>query len=187
MQKPAGYDGAEAKTGTGFENPPAGGYTLKIISAVETRTKTNNEPMLVLEMDIIAGPFKNYYSDLSKRLNKEWYLTHRRVINEKNTGYLKGDIQSIEKSNNGFKYDFNEHALIGRYVGAVLREEEYEKRDGTVGVKLSVGYLCSLDTIKDKSFKLLPLKPLKKDASFNGGYASSDNAPPHSDDDSLPF
>jgi hypothetical protein len=187
MQKPAGYDGTEAKTGAGFESPMGGGYTLKILSAKEVLTRESQEPMLVLKLDIAAGPFKGYYAKLSEKIKKEFYLTHRRVINEKNNGRLKGDIQSIEKSNPGFVFNFNESTLVGKFVGSVLQEEEYQKKDGSTGLGLTVGYLCSLDTIKDKSFKLLPLKPLKKDASFSGGYALSDNAPPHSEDDSLPF
>ena len=89
----------------------------------------------------------------------------------------------IEQSNAGYEWDWNEKGLIGKVVGLVLGEEEYEKSDGSVGVRLYVKEVKTVQEIKDGNFKIPELKVLKNrpSAPVNNGFTEV------ATDDDLPF
>ncbi|MFA5714969.1 MAG: hypothetical protein WC998_04480 [Candidatus Paceibacterota bacterium] len=161
FRKPAGYDDAEAVSG-GFQEPKAGPCVLGIVHA-EVNIK-DGEQQLVLQLDIAAGPFKNYYSKQSKRFDKNRLLRVWQNVEGKGTPYFKGLIKAIEESNEGFTFRFEdgEQVLEKKLVGGNLREEEYMKSDGvTVGTSLRVGYLCSIGSIERGEHKVMLVKKLK--------------------------
>lgn len=160
MKAPSGYDTAEAKTGGDFSQPEAGGYIFRILDVEETTSKAGND-MIVLNMDIAEGEFKNYYAELHKRLDlKNWPLKYYQLVNEDNADYYKGMIQSVAKSNPSFRdeaFTGPEHdigALEKMLVGGVMRMEQYQKKDGTIGDGLKILYLCSVQRIEDGDFQI---------------------------------
>jgi hypothetical protein len=173
MFKPSNYDTEEPKTFSN-ENPVAGPYIAKIISAEETNSKAGNK-MLVLSIDIAEGPFKSFYSDLSNRVTKNCLLKHYRVLSEDNAGYLKGDILAIEHSNEGFKYDFNEKSFEGKFVGINLREEEYKASDGNIKISFKILHLCGVPDVKKGAIKAPKPKLLAMQAQSRE--AGSDDLP----------
>lgn len=181
MQKPQGYDTTEAKQGGGeFPKVPAGAYILGIISAEETKSKKGN-PMLKLRMDIAEGEFYRFYTKLSEKLGKDIYLDYYQLTGGEHLPFFKWAIEMIEKSNVGFKFGFDEKALINKKVGANLYEEEYES-NGEIRTSLKVGYLATIEDVR-KGLELLPKKLL------SGKKISSPETvnPQQSKEDDLPF
>lgn len=159
MYKPSNYDGAEAKQFTGFNSPSPGAYIFIIAGAFEIMSKSQS-PMLVLDLDIAHGEFKGHYEQMSEDLKKNCYLKHRRLLTEEQSEYLKGDIKAIEESNNGFHFNFDESKLSGKYVGGMLREEEYMNNNGEIKTTIKLAYLCSIDKVKKNLLKPMPIKKL---------------------------
>jgi hypothetical protein len=181
MRKPDGYDGAEAKN-AGFREPVAGPCILGIIRATAGKSDNGN-PQLTIELDIADGPFKNFYREKSERFNQSWYLKHWQGTEGKSIPYFKGLIVAIEESNPGYKFDFNEATLSRKLIGGNLREEEYAKKDGSIGVRMKIAYLCSLQSVTTGGHKVLPTKKLVSAASREPGV---DDIPPENYDQRQP-
>ena len=163
MEKPQDYDSTEAVVG-GSMGLQAGPHIFKIVSAYEKQSSTGN-PMLVLEMDIASGPNAGFYAKLSASKDKPCYQIHRRVTNGNGTAYFKGDILAIEKSNPGFTFNFNEDSLIGKVVGGNLRDEEYQKSNGSIGNFPKIAWLFPKDEIGKQTIpkpKLLPVQAARQ-------------------------
>lgn len=187
MKAPKGYNDAKAQEG-GYERPKAGGYIMKCVG-VEVITSRKGNPMLILDLDICQGQFKDHYKKLYDRFPAgNWPLRYYQLLTEEQAGRYKGVVESFAKSNQGFPIgkfagdDHDEKAFIGQMVGAVMREEEYEKKDGTIGSNLKIFFLCSTERIEKGNFKA----PEKKTIT---GTSSGDErtVPPPSDADCLPF
>jgi hypothetical protein len=159
MEKPVGYDDTPAKQGGVFENPEAGGYVLGIVNAEMSKTKEAQKNMLILSLDIAEGKFKNFYRELSLKLEKDCYLKNYLVCEGDNVPFFKGAITSIEHSNTGFKFNFDEKTLVKKLVGANLREEEYINGKGETKTILKIAYMCGVDTVK-KGVPVLSVKAL---------------------------
>lgn len=191
MLKPSNYDSTEAKTFGQFNNPPAGGYVMKVETAKEVTSKKGS-PMLEIQLDFAAGEFKGYYQKLSKKLQKDCFPVYRRVFTEDAAPYLKGDINIFEKSNSGFKFNFNENSLISKLVGANMQEEEYAK-NGDIKTILKIAFLCPVSEVPNQ--KPLPIKKLvgtehsKSSNSFSNGEPLPENTYFGADanDENLPF
>ena len=164
MEKLQGYDEAQAITGE-YERLEAGGYICKIVSAKEEKSKSGKR-MLVLALDILDGDKKDYFK---KRFNentspdKKWSAgaIYRQMLEgEKATGFLKGLMTSLETSNDGFKWNWDEKKLKDLKCGAIFGEEEYEKMDGSVGISTKVKFIRTVKAIQDGNFKVPELKKL---------------------------
>jgi hypothetical protein len=164
MEKPNDYDSAEGIT---FQNKPeAGPYVFKIVNAETATAKESGNEMIVLSLDIAEGPFAGFYKKISEQYGKNKYIKHYRVTS--NVPYFKGDITSIEKSNPGFAFDFDEKKLIGKVVGGNLREEEFIGNAG-IASSLKIAFLfpvADVNKIKPMKPKLLPKKDETSDVPF---------------------
>lgn len=182
MEKPQGYDEAEAKTAGGdFPQPTAGGYVAKIVSALFGESKKGNKKMLTIGLDIAEGDFKDHYTQLSEKFDKDAYLKIYQLTEGDNVNYFKGLIAAIEHSNQGFKFDFDEKKLIGKKLGINLREEEYLNKDNVIKTIMKVAYHCSAEEAR-AGLTPLPLKQLKgvgakPQTTFNQDVPSSDGLP----------
>lgn len=156
MLKPMGYDEAEAQEG-GFRQPGPGPCILGI-TGVQMQKNSSGEQQLLFYIDIAEGVFKNYYRRLGERFKSNRFLRHYQNCEGKSLPHFKGIIKAIEEGNPGYKFDFNESSLLYKKIGGNLREEEYERRDGSIGVALRVAYLCSIRSVQTGEHKILPLK-----------------------------
>jgi len=180
MQKPENYDSTDPKGVTTFENPKAGAHVVKILSAKEVMSKTNR-PMLVLCLDMTGGQFDGNYKKMFEYLKKnnsnaKWPCVYRRCTDGGQLQYFKGDIDCIERSNTGYKFNFDESTLVGKVVGCVFGEKEINADRKTI---LEPRYLCDVE--KAKSGEIKP-PPLKK---YEGGYTQTPTQQDNIDD--LPF
>lgn len=186
MEKVQGYEEAQAITGE-YERLEAGGYVCKIISAKEEKSKSNKR-MLVIALDIAEGDKKDFFRkrfDDDSRIDKKWpsgAIYRQMLEGDRAAGFLKGLMTSLEISNDGFKWDWDEKKLANLKCGAIFGEEEYEKMDGSVGITTKVKFIRTVKAIQDGSFKVPELKKLPQ----KGG-AFEDFINNASDNDDLPF
>ena len=187
MEKVQGYEEAQAITGE-YERLNAGGYICKIISAKEEKSKSGKR-MLVLALDIVEGDkkdfFRNRFNDNSSP-DKKWpagAIYRQMLEGEKAAGFLKGLMTSLEASNDGFKWDWDEKKLVDLKCGAILGEEEYEKMDGSVGTTTKVKFIRTIKAIQDGNFKVPELKKLPEKGEAFEDFVNSVT----SDKDDLPF
>lgn len=167
------------EAGNGPNLLPAGGYVTRIVN-VENRPSSEG---LIVELDIADGQYSGYY----ERLNAErgfWGLSSFRSYKQNALPFFKKFVMSVERSNEGYKWNGDEELLIGKLVGAVLQHEEYEGNDGTLKTKVTVNAFESVKNIKEGNFKVPEKKVLEK---ANRGNKVVDNSAhsfqPLSDDD----
>lgn len=186
MEKLKGYDEAQAITGE-YEKLNAGGYICKIKSAKEEKSKTGKR-MLVIALDILEGDKKDFFKkrfDEDTRAEKKWpagAIYRQMLEGEKAAGFLKGLITSIEASNEGFKWDWDEKKLANLKCGAIFGEEEYEKLDGSVGTSTKVKFIRTVKSIEEGNFKIPEIKKLPQK-----GEAFEDFINSVTSDEELPF
>jgi len=154
------YKDTEASSDT-FERLPAGGYVCKI---TEVKDVTANEYLQVV-YDIAEGQFKGFYSD-------EWSKSHlwahslAMSYKENALGMFKGRMKAIDASN-GTDFEkqavngFNEKELVGKLIGFIIGEEEYESDRGEVRTSMKVRSVVSVDRIREGNFKVPDVKRLK--------------------------
>lgn len=186
MEKVQGYDEAQAITGE-YEKLEAGGYICKIKSAKEEKSKSGKR-MLVIALDIDEGDKKDFFKkrfDDDTRAEKKWpagAIYRQMLEGDKAAGFLKGLMTSLESSNEGFKWDWDEKKLANLKCGAIFGEEEYEKMDGSIGTSTKVKFIRTVKAIEEGKFKVPELKKLPKK-----GEAFEDFVNAVTSDDDLPF
>lgn len=186
MEKIQGYDEAQAITGE-YERLEAGGYICRIINAKEEKSKSGKR-MLVIALDIAEGEKKDYFKkrfDEDNRAEKKWpagAIYRQMLEGEKAAGFLKGLMTSLEASNEGFKWEWNEKNLRDLKCGAIFGEEEYEKMDGSIGTSTKIKFIRTVKAIQEGNFKVPELKKLPQKGESFEDFINSVN-----DDDDLPF
>lgn len=187
MEKLENYDNVAPITGE-YEKLEAGGYICKIVSAKEEKSKSGKR-MLVLALDILDGDKKDYFKkrfDENTSPDKKWSAgaIYRQMLEgEKAAGFLKGLMTSLEASNDGFKWNWDEKKLKDLKCGAIFGEEEYEKMDGSIGTSTKVKFIRTIKAIQDGNFKVPELKKLPPKGEAFEDFVNSVT----SDNKDLPF
>ena len=73
---------------------------------------------------------------------------------------FKGFTTAVEKSNNGFTWNWDEKKLKNKVFGVVIGEEEYLNQKGQVRVRNYVAAVRSVDVIDKGDFTIPELKKL---------------------------
>jgi hypothetical protein len=121
----------------GGESLPAGVYECGIVGAYAATSKKGNE-MLVLALEVTQGEYQGIFTRSYKRKKAfdekaKWPCLYYQLTEGDSLGRYKGLIESIQKSNPGYAWDFNEATLKGLKCACIFREEEYVgQRDGEV-------------------------------------------------------
>ena len=175
---------------------PAGGYICQVL-AVAIEKSNNGNDMIVLNFDIAEGEFKSYYMDRYKNAPRtngqepKWQGKYYIVINtEGYEGRLKGLTTSLEESNPGYTWDWNEQNLKGRFFGGIFREEEYIS-NGEIRTSAKLWQIRSVKTIQDGNFEIPRKKEISDDErdrieERNAPFTDNGTFTPVQDDD-LPF
>lgn len=137
-----------------------GGYVCKYTLVEDVADKE----YLRMEFDIAEGPFANYYKSLNESFGF-WGGRCIRSYKEKALPMFKRMCSAVTKSNPGFIFDGNQFAdektLVGKYVGLILGEEEYEGNDGSVKTRLYVSREVEVLKIREGKFSVPELKKLE--------------------------
>lgn len=133
IAKPKDWETAQAYTGGAGQQMTPGGHICKIV-ALRQETSKNGNPMIVVAFDIdegseLDGFYKAKLKDQQKQ-NKDskWQGVIRFLLYGKDGGtnpYFKGFVKSLEESNAGYHWDWDERSPAGKKIGIVFREEEY--------------------------------------------------------------
>ena len=178
------FENVQATTGE-FNKPTAGGYCIEILAVkdVPMNEQTGKGDYLKIDYDICHGEFAGYYTKQNEKFGGDWFANFIRSYKESAAGMFKHFINCVEESNAGYKWSWDEKSLVHKYVGVVLGEEEYQKRDGSVGTKLVVKDIKTIEQIMNGEFKV----PATKKLAQNAQAQSAPNFVPIDNLDDLPF
>ena len=179
------FDKVEAKGMEDFKTLPIGAYECVIKDARINHNEQSGKDTLKVSIDIASGEYKDYFQKMYEadtRIDRKWNNNAVKYLSYTgdNVAYFKGFLTVIENSNVGYTWDWDETKLKGKKVCGVFQYEEYEKQDGTKGVKVKLSKFRSLDKMKDievsDSVKLL-----------NGSYMSIDDYNERKEESNDPF
>lgn len=172
MKQIENFDKVEATTGV-YERPKAGGYVCMItdVEDVQLDERTGKGCYLKISFDIAEGPLSGYYSDANGKFGGSWprNATLYRSYKQSAAGFFKAFISSVEKSNRGYNWAWDEKTLRGNWVGIVYGEEEYYGTDGSVKTRLNAERTVPVDDIRNGNYTV----PAKKTVSGNSGLSDT--------------
>lgn len=148
------FDKVEAKGMDDFKGLPIGAYECVIKDARLNHNEETGKNTLKISIDIASGEYKDYFLkayETDTRIDRKWNNNAIRYIAYEgdNVSYFKGFLTVIENSNIGYKWNWEESTLKGKKVCGVFQYEEYEKQDGTRGIKVRLSKFRSLDKLKE--------------------------------------
>lgn len=152
MEKIENWDNIEAKGMDDFKALPIGAYECKIINAVENHNEQSGKTTLKVMVDIAKGEYKDYFKkryDSNTAIDRKWdnNATKYLAFEGENTSFFKGFITTVENSNVGYKWNWDETTLRDKKIVGVFQYEQYEKQDGTKGIKVRLTKFRSLDKL----------------------------------------
>ena len=187
MNKPQGYDEAQAYTGD-FETLELGGHICQITGVKVENTPNTGAEVLILAFDIAEGKQAGFYQkkydeDRKSNTNAKWKGTYRQFTQGNSTPYFKGMIENIEKSNAGYNFSqtgFNEQTLIGKVFGGVFGREQFKTQDGKLKFATKCMAIRTVEAVRNGLVEVPEdkLLPGQNDNYFN---------PAADGDDDLPF
>ena len=172
-----------------FKRLPAGVYGVKITSVKDVPEKE----YLEITCDITKGEYANYFKLLVDAGLKD---TSKTVRSYKTSAlpFFKGFITAVEKTNPGYKWDWDEAKLVGKNVMAVFGDEEYIDNEGNIKLSTRLTDFRSLEAYKEGRIKVPELKKVTEQemtewkASHSTPETTSRNLEPlEIPDDELPF
>ena len=199
IRKPNNWN--EVKEFTESVKLPLNAYVCKVKQAVIQHNDYGDQ--LCILFDIAEGEFGGYYANDYKsntNENKKWKGVLRLWLptddgsekDEMTKRVLKGAVTAFEKSNFGYNFDWNETSLVGKSVGILFRNEEWEY-NGKTGWAVRPFRAISAESVRDGDFTLPKDKPLKNKTSadsyagFGNFSATANFTEITGDDEELPF
>ena len=148
------FDKIEAKGMDDFKGLPIGAYECVIMDARVNHNEQSGKDTFKVSVDIASGEFKDYFRKMYEndtRIDRKWNNNAVKYLSYTgdNVAFFKGFIKTIENSNIGYIWDWDETKLKGKKVCGVFQYEEYEKQDGTKGIKVRLTKFRSLGKLKD--------------------------------------
>lgn len=215
MKRFAGYEEARTNEFGNYERLKLGPHYCKILEAKVEQLKTkDNKPFeqLQLKIDITepdeqSGFYNRKFQEDAKldALNAKWKGFYRLTVPEDNSEQFVKDnfktlITSIEKSNPGYKWNWEENTLVGKIFCGVFGIEEFLNTNGDNIPLTRCRFIRSTENmdkipipkvrLADKSTMDYEEYKKKREEERESSNTSSSNTPElHkiSDDDPLPF
>ena len=192
ITKPNGYD--EMQVYEAQERLPIGGYVLKIL---KTKIETYSwGQVLVLMIDVAEGEHAGFYKKNfdAQQQDKKWKGTYRinlpkndgSEIDEWNIKKLKSSMTAVEASNEGYVWNWDENSLVGKQVGGLFGNKEYEY-NRQKGFYTDCRAFCSVERIRTGNFNIPSDKLLSGNANTNTGNIDLPEGFQAIKDDDIPF
>ena len=174
---------------------PLGAYVCKVKQA---RVQDNTYgSQLALLFDIAEGEYAGYYNkDFTANTNpdKKWKGLLRVWLpkddgsekDELTKSIFKGFVTAFERSNPGYRWDWNENSLSGKTIGILYRNEEWDY-EGKHGWAVRPFKAISADSVREGNYTLPKDKPLNNKASTTVPPANVPAGYTEVDDEELPF
>ena len=165
---------------------PAGGYIAKIVKA-ETILYSWGE-VLCVSFDIADGPYKGHFTarfkaDANSDFGQKWKGVYRLTVPEDGNEHYERQksafehfIWAVQTSNPGYKWDWNEAALKGKWLGVIFRNKEWEF-NGKTGWMTECCAVTSAQAIRAGEFQIPADKPLKRAASAQASAPAAQASP----------
>lgn len=159
INKPKFYDTTEIQAET-IKKLKDGMYYGSIVNAItrEVQLKDRRTKVLTISFDIDEGEFKDYFKlKYENSKEKRWsctmdfFLDDEQATEEqrkRSTKKLKTFISCVEKSNDGYTFDWDERSLINKKVGLVFGLREFYSKDNKLFLTPELRYFRSTDIIK---------------------------------------
>ena len=146
------FDKVEAKGMDDFKGLPIGAYECVIKDARINHNEITGKNTLKISVDIASGEYKDFFKksyENDTRIDKKWNNNAVRYLayEGENVSYFKGFLTIVENSNPGYKWGWEESTLKDKKLVGVFQYEEYEKQDGTKGIKVRLSKFRSLDKL----------------------------------------
>lgn len=185
MKKYNDYNETEAYTGD-YEKLEAGGYICVILKVVVEDKDYGS--LMRIAFDIADGEHEGFYDRQFKRKKQnnadaKWPGMYYQTIKSDDLRYFKGFMASVEKSNSGYTWDWDEKKLVSKLFGGIFGEEEYIGNDGQVKTSVKCRFVTSVEKVKE-GVKIPEVKRLQ-----NNSMSTSTNqyGQEVSLDDDIPF
>jgi hypothetical protein len=135
------------------------GPQIVVIKKVEDVTE---KEYLRIEFDIANGDLKGMFQGMFEQTGV-WSNTATMYKSYKQSAlpYFKRFIVAVEKSNDNFKFDFDEQKLVGKYFVVNYGIEEYE-RDGEIKEGLKPVEARSVQSFKEGKIEVPKAKRLER-------------------------
>lgn len=193
IQKPNNWENVQEYTVR--EKLPVGAYVCKVRQVAVQQNSYGQ--VLCLLFDIAEGEHAGFYQrDFASQTNgqdKKWRGVMRVWIpqddgsdkDEKTKRAFKGMVTSFEESNPGYKWNWEETSLVGKTVGIIYRNEEWEY-NGKTGWTAKPLRCMSAQKVRNGDYTLPDDKPLRGDA-YDAGITAAAPAPTIVAYPDLPF
>lgn len=157
-----GYDKTQAYTKS--ERLPVGGYVIKILQVKIIEGQNGYSDQMEVSYDIAEGEQTGFYQKQYAGQvgeDKKWKGSTR-IWLPKDDGSEKDEwtkrkfktfIVSVEESNDGYHWDWDESKLKGKLVGGLFNDKEWEK-DGKTGYYTALHSFVSAKTIRQSDFTI---------------------------------
>ncbi len=154
---------------TRFKNP-VGGFICEIKSVEDFPEKE----YLRIGFDIaeaVSDDQKEFVGMYEKRKKERDFDYPKTIVSYKESNetalrFFKGFVTAIETSNEGYKFQYEEQTLVGKRIGFVIGEEEYEGKDKNgmpkVKVRIYVASRHSVQAIRNGDFEVPEFKKLSQ-------------------------
>lgn len=177
MRKPNNWE--NVKESVEFEKLPLGAYVCKILQASVADLRNGGQQLAVL-FDISEGEWAKFFTEdfnaqkQSSKFDPKWKGVLRLFLpnedgsenDEWTKSTLKGFINAVEASNQGFTFDWDERTLKGKYIGIIFRNEEWQNSEsGNTGWSVRPFKGISVSKVRSGDYKLPNDKPLKNKVS----------------------
>ena len=152
MEKIKDFEKVEAKGMDDFKGLPIGAYECVIKDARINHNEITGKNTLKISVDIASGEYKDFFKksyENDTRIDKKWNNNAVRYLayEGENVSYFKGFLTIVENSNPNYKWNWEESTLKDKKLVGVFQYEEYEKQDGTKGIKVRLSKFRSLDKL----------------------------------------
>lgn len=155
-----------------YETLPAGGYVCDIKQVKEVGNRSGVGTHLEISVDICEGDFSGFFARDYKSQSREdkfWHgIVNQNVPCEDSEKYaqhckfFKQFINTVEDSNPGYHWDWNESGLVGKKIGVLFREKEKESKIGNVYTVTESTDVIAVEKIRNGEFKTPDKKALEK-------------------------
>lgn len=166
--------------------PVPGGYAARITKVEDHEDRE----FLLIQWDFAEGEYKGSNQDTFDQFGF-WPMAFVRSYKQKALPFFKGFKTAVEMSNRNYVFRNDPQSLVGKFVGVVLGEEEYQAKDGTIKTRLYVDQVRSGKAIRDGDYKIPELKkyvPTSTSAAQQAVNQFQQNFAPIVDEDAdLPF
>ncbi len=155
------YSGFEAKKSSGFaQMPPAGCYVAEIQGVKLEDSYNHDRQNIVLMLEIIEGEYKGQYHKVYEEQRESFGDTvkYRGTLRlspymESDPSWIKskfeGNLYCVERSNDGYAWDWDESKLKGKKVGINVRKLFYTGRDGSQKETTEIAQLETVDDVRN--------------------------------------